>query len=356
MSKPIRAVVVDDSALMRVVLREILNSAPDIEVAGVASDPFNARQIIRELSPDVITLDVEMPRMNGLDFLEKLMRLKPTPVVMISSLTEVGSDITLRALELGAVDFVTKPKADLQRSMLDYAETLIEKIRAASRARVRRLESPPDVQTGRIAVKTPPQFFSTEKLIAIGASTGGTEAIREVLRSLPADTPGILIAQHMPEQFTAGFARRLNEQCRMVVKEAEHGERVLPGYAYIAPGHSHLKLKRSGANYLCELDCGEKVNHHRPSVDVLFNSVARTAGPNAVAALLTGMGKDGALGMLNLRQSGAHTIGQDEATCVVYGMPREAAMLGATELVLPLEQIASQLITWINVGQRAVRI
>ncbi|WP_221320241.1 protein-glutamate methylesterase/protein-glutamine glutaminase [Chitinivorax tropicus] len=341
---------------MRAVLRDILNSAPDIDVVGVASDPFNARQVIRELEPDVVTLDVEMPRMNGLDFLEKLMRLKPTPVVMVSSLTEAGSDITLRALELGAVDFVAKPKVDIERSMQDYAEVLIEKIRSASKARVRRLESPPSTSDPTPIVKSPPKFMSTEKLIAIGASTGGTEAIREVLASMPPDSPGIMIAQHMPEQFTSGFARRLNDVCRIVVKEAEHGERVLPGHAYIAPGHSHLKLKRSGANYVCELDGSDRVNHHRPSVDVLFQSIALVAGANAVAALLTGMGKDGAQGLLALRQAGAHTIGQDEASCVVYGMPREAALIGATELVLPLKQVAGQLLAWVNSGSRAVRI
>lgn len=350
----IRVVIVDDSALMRGILREILEAAPDIEVVGSAMDPYQAREIIREQAPDVVTLDVEMPRMNGLDFLEKLMRLKPTPVVMVSSLTEHGAEVTLRALELGAVDFIAKPKVDIERGMRDYAELLLEKVRIAARAKVRRLAlADPE---GAEPVKKPRlQLASSEKLIAIGASTGGTEALRDVLVGFPPDAPAVLIAQHMPEQFTASFARRLDGLCRIVVKEASAGERVLPGHAYIAPGHSHLLLARSGANYVCELAQTAPVNRHRPSVDVLFQSVAKVAGRNAVAALLTGMGNDGAQGLLDLRQSGAHTVAQDEASCVVYGMPRTAVELGAAEEVLPLDKIAGQLMNWVQSG-RALRI
>ncbi len=354
-SRKIRVVVVDDSSLMRAILKEILSQAADIEVVGIAGDPYQAREVIREQNPDVVTLDVEMPRMNGLDFLEKLMRLKPTPVVMVSSLTEAGSDITVRALELGAVDFVAKPQVDLAGGMQAYAGMLVDKIRTAANARVRRLVTRP-APSAPVGEKPAPVLRSTEKIIALGASTGGTEALKEVLSALPADAPAILITQHMPERFTTSFAKRLDSLCRVHVREATDGERVLPGHAYLAPGHSHLELARSGANYVCRLHQGAPVNRHRPSVDVLFDSVARVAGLNAVAALLTGMGADGAQGLLHVREAGGRTVAQDEASCVVYGMPREAVNLGAAELVLPLGEIAVQLLAWTHGKEKAFRI
>lgn len=322
MSK-IKVVVVDDSALIRGVMKEIINGQPDMEVVGVAPDPIIARELIRSVNPDVITLDVEMPRMDGLDFLERLMRLRPTPVVMVSSLTERGSEITMRALELGAVDFVTKPKISIQSGMRGYAEMITEKIRVASKAKVRiqarNAAPPPPIKTTMI---------SSEKLIIVGASTGGTEAIKDFLIQMPADAPGILMVQHMPEGFTKSFAQRLNGLCRIEVSEAQGNERVLPGHAYLAPGHSHLLLQRSGANYMTKLDQGPLVSRHRPSVDALFRSAAIAAGPNAVGVILTGMGKDGAMGMKEMRDAGAYNFAQDEASCIVYGMPREAVAAG----------------------------
>ncbi|MBC7778615.1 MAG: chemotaxis response regulator protein-glutamate methylesterase [Proteobacteria bacterium] len=345
--KRIRVVVVDDSALIRRILTEIIDDQPDMEVVAQASDPLIAREQIRALNPDVITLDVEMPKMDGLVFLEKLMRLKPTPVVMVSTLTERGSETTLRALELGAIDFVAKPRVDIANGMQAYAAEIVEKIRTASVARVRRRTVPlVEVARGPDAVlpSRPASGVSTEKLIIIGASTGGTEAIRAVLEALPADMPGILVTQHMPEAFTRSFASRLDALCRMTVKEAEHGERVLPGHAYIAPGHSHLLVRRSGANYVAELSDGPPVNRHRPSVDVLFRSAANQAGRNAIGVILTGMGKDGALGMREMHDAGAWNIAQDEDSCVVFGMPKEAIQSGGVDDVLPLGAIARALI------------
>lgn len=335
----IRVIVVDDSALMRSLLRELINGAPDMECIGAAPDPIAARTMIRELNPDVITLDVEMPRMDGLDFLEKLMRLRPTPVVMVSSLTERGSDVALRALELGAVDIVAKPKLDIASGIEQAADEIRDKLRAAAAAKVSARRAPAAGDTAQRA-KPPLRYETTDKLIAIGASTGGTEAIKDVLVALPADSPGIVITQHMPERFTKSFAERLDRVCTVKVKEAEHGERIMVGHAYLAPGHSHLAVTRSGAYYMTELSQSAPVNRHRPSVDVLFGSVARVAGGNAVGALLTGMGKDGAAGLLEMRRAGAFTIAQSEATCVVYGMPREAAQLGAACEVLDLDAIA----------------
>ncbi len=274
----IKVLIVDDSALIRGVMKEIINSQPDMEVVGVAPDPLVARDLIKQTNPDVLTLDVEMPKMDGLDFLERLMRLRPMPVVMVSSLTERGSEITMRALELGAVDFVTKPKMSIQSGMLEYTDLIAEKIRIAARARIKpRIAVPGRQPTGTLAPLRNP-FTSSEKLIIIGASTGGTEAIKDFLVQLPPDCPGILITQHMPEGFTRSFANRLDKLCRISVKEAEGGERVLPGHAYLAPGHSHLLLVRSGANYMTRLDQGPPVNRHRPSVDVLFNSAAAQCG------------------------------------------------------------------------------
>jgi two-component system chemotaxis response regulator CheB len=348
MSK-IRVLCVDDSALMRQLMTEIINGFPDMEVVATAPDPLVARELIKKLNPEVLTLDVEMPRMDGLDFLEKLMRLRPMPVVMVSSLTGHGSEITLRALELGAVDFVTKPQSGLRDGMLAYSESIAEKIRAASRARLPKRST---VQTPHI-LHVP--LLSSEKLIAIGASTGGTEAIRHVLEPLPATSPALLITQHMPPGFTRSFAERLNKLCQITVKEAEDGERVLPGHAYIAPGARHMELTRSGANYQIKLHDGEPVNRHRPSVDVLFHSVAQFAGRNAVGVILTGMGNDGAAGLLAMRNAGAYTMAQDEASCVVFGMPREAIAMGASNEVVPLHQMSQRMMTQISAGQ-ALRI
>ena len=357
----IKVLIVDDSALIRSVMREIIGSQPDMEVVGVAPDPIVARDLIKQTNPDVLTLDVEMPRMDGLDFLEKLMRLRPMPVVMVSSLTERGSEITLRALELGAVDFVAKPKLSIQSGMLDYTDLITEKIRTASQARIKprqaaALDRSRNSGDGSLPMIRNP-LTSSEKLIIIGASTGGTEAIKEFLVQMPSDCPGILITQHMPEGFTRSFARRLDGMCKISVKEAEDGERVLPGHAYIAPGHSHLLLARSGANYVTHLDQGEPVNRHRPSVDVLFKSAAVCAGKNAVGVILTGMGKDGARGMLELKNAGAYNFAQDEASCVVFGMPREAIAVGATHEVGALNDLPSMVLDYLAAqGSRALRV
>ena len=352
----IKVLIVDDSALIRSVMSEIISSQPDMEVVGVAPDPLVARELIKQTNPDVLTLDVEMPKMDGLDFLEKLMRLRPMPVVMVSSLTERGSEITMRALELGAVDFVTKPKISIQSGMRDYTELISEKIRAAARARIK-----PRTLAGGAAPPALPALrnplTSSEKLIIIGASTGGTEAIREFLMQMPSDCPGILIAQHMPEGFTTSFARRLDSLCKISVREALGDERVLPGHAFIAPGHSHLLLARSGANYVTKIEQSEPVNRHRPSVDVLFDSAARHAGKNAIGVILTGMGRDGADGLLRMRQAGAYTLAQDEASCVVFGMPREAIALGAAHEVVPLQDMSQRVMAHLrSFGQLANRV
>jgi two-component system chemotaxis response regulator CheB len=337
----IRVLCVDDSALVRGLMAEILNSQPDIEVVAVAPDPLVARELIKRHNPDVLTLDVEMPRMDGLDFLERLMRLRPMPVVMVSSLTERNSDVTLRALELGAVDFVTKPKLGLRDGLLEYSDLIADKIRAASQSRPRHRR---DAGPGVVRRLSHP-FTTTEKLILIGASTGGTEAIRQVLEPLPANSPAILITQHMPAGFTRSFVRRLDGLCAVQVHEAEAGQRVLPGHVYLAPGGvAHMKLARSGANYVVDLDDAEPVNRHRPSVDVLFHSAAQVAGSNAVGAILTGMGRDGAQGLLAMRKAGAVTFAQDEASCVVFGMPREALLIGAAAEAVPLAAMSERLL------------
>jgi two-component system chemotaxis response regulator CheB len=359
----IKVLVIDDSALIRSVMREIIDREKDMVCVGAAPDPIAAREMIKALNPDVLTLDVEMPRMDGLEFLERLMRLRPMPVVMVSTLTERGSDITFRALELGAVDFVSKPKMDIARGMEEYALEISDKIRAAAQSHVhaRKTVAPMVVQEKLSAdailpSSVPGRFASTEKLIIIGASTGGTEAIKEVLTRLPADVPGILVTQHMPENFTKSFADRLNSLCKISVKEAEHNERILPGHAYIAPGHSHLLLKRSGANYMTELSQGPPVNRHRPSVDVLFRSAANVAGANAMGIILTGMGKDGAQGMVEMKRAGSFTIAQDEASCVVFGMPREAIALGGAAEVLPLQNVARRTLEYLASAGRGNRV
>ncbi len=353
--KPISVLVIDDSALIRKLLSEIINAQAGLKVVGVAQDPIVAREMIRSLNPDVITLDVEMPRMDGLEFLDRLMRLRPMPVLMISTLTERGSEVTLRALELGAVDFITKPKLDVASGMAEYADQIGEKLRAAAQARIKRrgpiAEATPRLSADVVLPALHNRIVSTEKLIIVGASTGGTEAIRELLIRMPPDCPGILVTQHMPEAFTKSFANRLDTLCRIEVREAPDGERVLPGHAYIAPGHSHLLVKRSGSNYVTELSDAPPVNRHRPSVDVLFRSAANVAGRNAVGVILTGMGKDGAAGMLEMKAAGAYNFAQDEASCVVFGMPREAIACGAVDEIVPLQAIASRVLTRLGAGR-----
>lgn len=355
-----KVLIVDDSALIRGVMKEIINSQPDMEVVGVAPDPLVARDLIKQTNPDVLTLDVEMPKMDGLDFLERLMRLRPMPVVMVSSLTERGSEITMRALELGAVDFVTKPKMSIQSVMREYTDLIADKIRAASHAKVKQrtiAHGTDGHSAGPVLAALRNPLTSSEKLIIIGASTGGTEAIKSFLVQLPPDCPGVLITQHMPEGFTRSFANRLDKLCRISVKEAEGGERILPGHAYLAPGHSHLMLVRSGANYMTKLDQGPPVNRHRPSVDVLFSSAAVNAGKNAVGVILTGMGKDGAAGMLEMKKAGAYNLAQDEASCVVFGMPKEAIAMGGTHEVGPLEELPKRVLDFFLAhGDRAMRV
>ncbi|MCE2679998.1 MAG: chemotaxis response regulator protein-glutamate methylesterase [Burkholderiales bacterium] len=358
----IRVLIVDDSALIRNLLTRIINSQHDMEAIGTAPDPMVARDMIKAQNPDVLTLDIEMPKMDGLEFLEKIMRLRPMPVLMVSTLTEKGCDITMRALELGAVDFVTKPKLDITAGLTAYADEIAEKIRAAHLARGRIMRQ---AQVNKaIAKQEAPgvmpamglsnRFAATEKLIFIGASTGGTEAIRQILERLPVDSPAILITQHMPVGFTKSFADRLNQVCQITVKEATHGERVLPGHAYIAPGDKHLLLSKSGANYICALSDDEPVNRHRPSVEVLFDSGARHAGKNIVGIMLTGMGKDGAVAMKRMRDAGSYNICQDEASCVVFGMPKEAINAGAAHEIVGLDFIATRLMDHLlEIGGRA---
>jgi two-component system chemotaxis response regulator CheB len=377
-------VVVDDSALVRSMLTEIINRQVDMECVGAAADPLVAREMIRNLNPDVITLDVEMPRMDGIDFLSKLMRLRPMPVVMVSTLTERGADVTLKALELGAIDFVAKPKIGVADGLRQLADDITDKVRIASKARIHRMPTPAagtptptatsvgSAPAGGNTSAAPrpaassapaaPSFslgrLSTEKIIFIGASTGGTEATKEVLINLPADAPGVVITQHMPPGFTRNYAARLDGLCKIRVAEAKDGERILPGHAYIAPGGMHLSVERSGANYIARVQDGDPVNRHKPSVEVLFKSAARVAGPNAIGIMLTGMGADGAKAMREMRDAGAYCVAQDEATCVVFGMPREAIAAGAVQEVLPLNKITSHLMDHLRatVGQALSRV
>lgn len=353
MTRKIRVIVVDDSALVRSLLAEIINRQRDMECIGTANDPLIAREMIRELDPDVITLDVEMPRMDGIDFLGRLMRLRPMPVVMISTLTERGAEVTMKALELGAVDFVAKPRVGLANGLNELATQIVDKIRVAAVAQVRRVQREPQPATqggapGAVSVPAPTVGLlgrmSTEKLIFIGASTGGTEAIKEILVHMPADSPAIVITQHMPPGFTTSFAARLNSLCQITVKEASHGERILPGHAYIAPGGKQFSIGRSGANYIAVVDDGPPVNRHKPSVEVLFKTAATWVGRNAYGIMLTGMGSDGAAAMREMKDAGSYNYVQDEASCIVFGMPREAIAHGAADEVLPLTLIAPALV------------
>ncbi len=354
----IKVLVIDDSALIRSLLTEIINDQKDMMVVGAAPDPLIAREMIKQLNPDVLTLDVEMPKMDGLDFLEKLMRLRPMPVVMVSTLTEKGSEITMRALELGATDFVTKPKMSITEGMREYTHEITDKIRAASQAKV---SSPSRHPVAANAEARPAQLrnplISSEKLLIVGASTGGTEAIKSFLLQMPSDCPGILITQHMPAGFTKSFANRLNSLCQISVKEAEGGERILPGHAYIAPGDKHLLLARSGANYVTELSDAPPVNRHKPSVDVLFDSAALHAGKNAIGVILTGMGKDGAAGMAQMKNAGSYNFAQNEESCVVYGMPKEAVAHGGVDEIAHLNDLPKLVLNHLMLNSaRALRV
>ena len=355
MSK-IKVLVIDDSALIRQMLTKILNSVPDIEVVGTAADPYIAREKIKRLNPDVLTLDIEMPRMDGLAFLNNLMRLRPMPVVMVSALTQKGAETTLQALEYGAVDFISKPQIDISETFGTYSEEIISKIRTAARARIRPslmkperiLKVPPKYSADVILnhVQKPRHFYkTTDKIIAIGASTGGTEAIKTLLLELPAHAPGIVISQHIPPTFSRSFATRMNHISAMNVSEAVDGQVISPGYVYIAPGDYHLLVERDGSRYVCRLHQGNPVNRHRPSVDVLFRSVAQSLGPNALGVILTGMGDDGARGIKEMHDMGAVTIAQDEHTSVVWGMPGEAVRHGGIDYILPLHDIAEKVMS-----------
>jgi len=352
----IKVLIVDDSALVRQLLTKMLDGAAGIQVVGTAPDPYVAREKIKQLKPDVLTLDVEMPRMDGVTFLSNLMRLRPMPVIMISTLTEKGADITLQALELGAIDFVSKPKLDLSNQIDDYAQEIIEKVRTAATAKVQARTNQPtktqilkpsseklsaDAVLSRAPTKK--HFRTTDKIIGIGASTGGTEAIKDVLRNLSPDMPGIVISQHIPEAFSAPFAERVNGQSQLSVMEAADGQQILPGHAYIAPGNRHLCVERSGARYICRLNDGPLVNRHKPSVDVMFRSLAQNAGQNAIGLMLTGMGDDGAEGIGEMQAAGATTLAQDEKSSVVWGMPGESVKRGYIDEVLPLLKIAQRL-------------
>ena len=345
----IRVLIVDDSAVVRQTLSDVLSSDPEIEIMGTAGDPFVAAERISEEVPDVITLDIEMPRMDGLTFLQKIMAQHPIPVVICSSLAEEGAQSALRALEYGAVDIITKPRMGSKQFLEESRTTICQVVKAAAAARVRpiqprRVAEPKLTADAILSPATHAMAETTEKVVAIGASTGGTEALKTVLETLPADCPGIVIVQHMPELFTRAFADRLDTLCNITVKEAASNDTVIRGRALIAPGNHHLLLKRSGARYYVEIKDGPLVCRHRPSVDVLFRSAARYAGQNAVGVILTGMGDDGARGMLEMKQAGATTIAQDEATCVVFGMPNEAIKRDAVDQVLPLEGVAGAIL------------
>ncbi|MBI3703651.1 MAG: chemotaxis response regulator protein-glutamate methylesterase [Rhizobiales bacterium] len=338
MKKPVRVLIVDDSAVIRQLLSMLLSEDPEIEVVGTAGDPFEARERIKALNPDVVTLDVEMPNMDGVTFLRKIMTLRPMPVVMVSTLTQVGAEITLEALEIGAVDFIAKPTVDIAKALTGLSAELQAKVKSAAHARV---------GVRRVPVPMRPRerpVGRSEKIIAVGASTGGVEALKLLLMDMPAECPPILITQHMPPRFTTAFAERLNRECPMTVSEAKHDDIVEPNHAYIAPGSHHMELVRSGSHYKLRLDDGPTVSGHRPSVDFLFRSVARVAGKTAIGVILTGMGKDGSLGMLDMRNAGAITLGQDEASSLIYGMPRAAFENGAVMKQVALSHMADAIL------------
>lgn len=354
----IRVLVVDDSAVVRRTMTQLLESDPEIEVIGAAQDPYVAAEILRETIADVITLDIEMPRMDGLTFLERLMSQHPIPVVICSSLAETGSEVALRALESGAVDIITKPKVGTRTFLEESRVRLCDAVKAAASSRPGCLVPRRKVEPKRNAdaVLAPPSramVATTEKVVVVGASTGGTEALRVFLQAMPGDSPGIVIVQHMPENFTASFAQRLDSICAMTVKEAQDGDTVLPGRVLVAPGNLHTLLKRSGARYYVEVRQGPLVSRHRPSVDVLFRSAARYAGKNAVGVIMTGMGDDGAQGMLEMHQAGSATIAEDESTCVVFGMPQEAIKRGGVDRVQPLSAIAGEVLVRCRHGASA---
>lgn len=338
----IKVLIVDDSALIRSLLIEIISNESGMLVVGAAPNAYVARDMVNEFSPDVITLDIEMPEVDGLTFLDRLIKARPTPVVMISTLTENGADATLKALELGAVDFIAKPKLGVAEGIKEYQSLIVDKIRAASLSKVMVRSTRPSQVASTINVK------GSEGLIAIGASTGGTEAIKHVLTEMPANSPAIVITQHMPPGFTTSFAKRLDSLCKIKVHEAQDGQRVLPGNAYVAPGSLHMEIKRSGADFRIKLNDSEKVAGHKPSVDVMFQSVAVAAGSNVIGVILTGMGKDGAKGMALLNQQGAHTLAQNEASCVVFGMPKEAIKTSKIDEVLDLKDISSAIVSYLN--------
>jgi two-component system chemotaxis response regulator CheB len=341
---PIKVLVVDDSAVMRALLTEIIGGAADLVVVGSAPDPLEAREMIKRLDPDVLTLDVEMPKMDGLDFLRRLMKLRPMPVVMVSSLTGRGSDTTLQALELGAVDFVGKPRADFPQGLEEYGNEIRDKIRAAHGARVRSASRSVAPKPPQPVAKFAAPRANLDMLIAFGASTGGTEAIKDVIAALPAGLPPIVMVQHMPETFTPSFARRLDAVGAVRVTEVANGERLQAGHAYLAPGHSHLLVTRRGGSYIAVLSKRDPVNRHRPAADVLFQSVADEARNKSIGVILTGMGKDGAMGLLAMKRAGAWNIAQDQESCVVYGMPREAVAIGAIDEVVPLKNVAERIL------------
>ncbi|BDF95777.1 MULTISPECIES: chemotaxis response regulator protein-glutamate methylesterase [unclassified Pseudoalteromonas] len=337
----VKVLVIDDSPLIRRVLTEILQQADDLEVVGSAEDPYQARTMIKQLNPDVLTLDIEMPKMDGISFLKNLMRLRPMPVVMISTLTQKGSPITLEALELGAVDFIAKPTVNASKQFTQYAKVVQQKVRTAAAARVRafKLNEVKPIETLHNSQ------FSLKKVVAIGASTGGTEAIKEVLIRMPENCPPIVITQHIPPVFSSSFAQRMDRTCAINVKEAQHGDKLAAGWAYIAPGDQHLSVVQRGSSLYCQLDQSDPVNRHRPAVDVLFNSLVEVCPKNTIAALLTGMGNDGAKGLLALKQHGAYTVAQDELSSVVWGMPKAAIELGAAIDVVSLDRVAQQLLS-----------
>jgi two-component system chemotaxis response regulator CheB len=346
--KKTKILIVDDSAVVRQVVSELLSRDPALQVVGTAADPLFATERMRQEWPDVIVLDIEMPRMDGITFLKKLMRERPTPVVVCSSLTEHGAETTMQALAAGAVGIITKPKIGLKQFLQESYVQFVDAVKAAAQVKIQHLRPPQPVQVARkltadavLPAAGHALARTTERVVAIGTSTGGTQALEAVLAALPRVSPGIVIVQHMPEKFTASFAARLNSLCAIEVREARPNDRVVPGRALIAPGGRHMLLKRSGAQYYVDVVDGPLVNRHRPSVDVLFRSVGKYAGKNALGIIMTGMGDDGAAGLLEMRQAGAHTIAQDEATCVVYGMPKEAVKRAAAVEVLPLHAMAT---------------